>query len=213
MTATVQAARPAGFAPRLQVLAAEIKVSLAIAHRHGRATLAALMDAGDRLIEAKGALNHGQWDDWLSENFALSHRTASLYMQLAGHRARVEAKLATVATLGVRGALEAIHEDQIQEGREKRNREALAHALALQGDFAGPLGTTFAYKPPPKDTPTRYPYPKPVHSLADLNAERVQRAVKSILAHIDHERAELAAAGLHQQFDAELRRWYIGGSS
>src|SRR5205814_544228 len=106
--------------------------------RHGQATLSALMDAGDGLLEAKQALDHGQWDDWLSDNFALSDRTARLYMQLAGHRARIEAKMATVASLGVRGALEQISEDQVQEGKEKRNREALARELASRGGRIGP---------------------------------------------------------------------------
>jgi hypothetical protein len=78
---------PAEPIARLTVLAAEIKAKLTIAQRHGRATLAALMDAGDGLIEAWKALDHGQWDDWLSSNFELSDRTARLYMQLAAHGA------------------------------------------------------------------------------------------------------------------------------
>jgi Protein of unknown function (DUF3102) len=63
-------------ADRLAVLATEIKAKLTIARRHGQANLSALMDVGDRLAEAKKALDHGQWDDWLSENFELSDRTA-----------------------------------------------------------------------------------------------------------------------------------------
>jgi hypothetical protein len=76
---------------RLSVLATEINAKLTIARRHGQATLSALMDVGDMLEEAKKDLEHGEWDDWLSDNFALSDRTARLYMQLAGHRKRIEA--------------------------------------------------------------------------------------------------------------------------
>jgi hypothetical protein len=196
---------------RLTVLATEINAKLTLARRHGQANLSALMDAGDMLIEAKDALDHGQWDDWLSSNSALSDRTARLYMQLAGHRARVEAKMATVATLGIRGALEQISEDQMQEGREKRNREALACELAQRS----------AYWPKPKTTPdhlrpTRYPCEKPVHSMADFNAERVRRAVSGVLEHIERERSWLAQAGLLDQFNAELKQtlaWILSNLS
>jgi hypothetical protein len=115
---------------RLTVLATEIKAKLTLARRHGQATLSALMDVGDRLTEARKALAHGQWDDWLSDNFELSDRTARLYMQLAGHRVRIEAKMATVATLGIRGALEQISEDQKAESREQRI--ALAREAAVK---------------------------------------------------------------------------------
>ena len=74
---------------RLSVLVTEINAKLTLARRHGQATLSALMDVGDRLEEAKKSLEHGQWDQWLTDNFALSDRTARLYMQLAGHRKRV----------------------------------------------------------------------------------------------------------------------------
>lgn len=195
-------------AARLTVLATEIKAKLTLARRHGQATLSALMDAGDRLLEAKEALDHGQWDGWLSDNFELSDRTARLYMQLAGHRPRIEAKMATVATLGIRGALEQISEDQIQEGKEKRNRELLARELAQRGTRIGPEP-----KPDRKPNwvvtsgPMSYSREKAVHCLAALNAERVRRAVSSILVHIETERKWIAQAGLLEQFDAELKRW------
>jgi hypothetical protein len=102
---------------RLSVLVTEINAKLTLARRHGQATLSALMDVGDRLEEAKKSLEHGKWDDWLSGNFALSDRTARLYMQLAGHRKRVEAKMATVATLGIRGALEQISKIRYRRAR------------------------------------------------------------------------------------------------
>lgn len=39
--------------------------------------------AGQKLIEAKGLAGHGEWYAWLDENFHLSVRTATRYMQLA----------------------------------------------------------------------------------------------------------------------------------
>ena len=43
------------------------------------------------------------------------------------------------------------------------------------------------------------------HSPNKLNAELVQRAVATIVRRIEAERAELAARGLEEQFDAELK--------
>jgi hypothetical protein len=121
---------------RLTALAREIKAKLTLARRHEQATLSTLVDVGDRLKEAKKALAHGQWDDWLSDNFELSDRTARLYMQLARHRARVDAKMATVAVLGIREALQQISRDQRRERWEKRNREAAARASAAIAELS-----------------------------------------------------------------------------
>jgi hypothetical protein len=183
--------QPAAIDARLAILATQIKEKLAIARRHGQATLAALMDAGDRLTEAKKALDHGEWDPWLQKNFELSDRSARLYMQLAGHRARVEAKMATVATLGIRGALEQIYEDQCQEGRERQNREALAKELELRHESP-------RLRPPPEyvTTTVRYP-PDPAGTL-------VRRAVRDILFRIKLQRSALSSSNLTAWFDGEL---------
>jgi Protein of unknown function (DUF3102) len=196
---------------RLTALATEIRQKLTVARRHGQATLAALMDAGDRLTEAKSVLAHGQWDGWLSENFELSDRTARLYMQLAEHRERVEAKMASVAILTVRGALEAIAEDEARQSYEQRNRELLAAELAKRGEWAkDPIGK----RPAAVVQPALWPAAPAVwhsaapavwHSTDKLNAELVQRAVATIVLRIEAERADLAARGLEEQFDAELK--------
>ena len=190
MTTAPQRAKAADPVARLAVLATEIKAKLTLARRHGQAKVSALMDAGDRLQEAKDALDHGQWDDWLSDNFELSDRTARLCMQFARHRARIEAKMATVATLGIREALEQISEDQIQEGKEKRNREALARELARRSPY--------------------WPQPKPDHlrptSYPQLPPSELEKALDVILLQIRLKREWIAQFGLLEQFDAELRR-------
>lgn len=48
------------------------------------------MDAGDRLIEAKAACQHGEWSDWLAGNFNGADRTARAYMRLAANREKIE---------------------------------------------------------------------------------------------------------------------------
>ena len=41
------------------------------------------INAGERLIEAKSALDHGQWLGWLGANCEVSQRSAQLYMRAA----------------------------------------------------------------------------------------------------------------------------------
>jgi len=53
------------------------------------------INAGERLIEAKATLRHGEWTPWLEQNFEFTDRTARNYMRLAANRKRV-ADLPTV---------------------------------------------------------------------------------------------------------------------
>jgi Protein of unknown function (DUF3102) len=46
--------------------------------------------AGEKLIEAKAQLPHGQFGDWVKRNFKLSARTASEYMSFARTTADIE---------------------------------------------------------------------------------------------------------------------------
>ena len=46
--------------------------------------------AGDLLIGAKKALDHGQWLPWLKDNCDLSERTANRYMNVAKGKAKLE---------------------------------------------------------------------------------------------------------------------------
>ena len=48
-----------------------------------REAVAAALDAGALLTEAKGRLRHGEWGDWLGR-VGLAKRTASTWMKLAG---------------------------------------------------------------------------------------------------------------------------------
>jgi hypothetical protein len=97
---------------RLPVLAAEIRSAVADARKSARRALARAMDAGDRLIEAKKSLHHGDWLPWLRDHCSISERTASRYMKLAQHRLVIDAKSATVADLTIKGALQELTEPQ-----------------------------------------------------------------------------------------------------
>jgi hypothetical protein len=52
---------------RLPVLAHEIRNELDEMRPHQKQAVQHAMGAGDRLIEAKKALEHGQWLPWLQE--------------------------------------------------------------------------------------------------------------------------------------------------
>lgn len=74
---------------RLPVLASEIRDAVGEAQRHAKATLAAAISAGEKLIEAKALVVHGEWLPWLKANVAISERSAQAYMRLARNKDEV----------------------------------------------------------------------------------------------------------------------------
>ena len=89
---------------RLNVLAVEISELHKAAEAARQTSLERARQAGEKLIEVKGLLRHGEWLPWL-QSIGLPDRTARDYM----HVARLSpAKLATVADLGLRAALETL---------------------------------------------------------------------------------------------------------
>lgn len=64
------------------------------------------IEAGQLLLQAKTQVPHGQWETWVTQNTAVSPRTARAYQQVARHWAKAdEAKRQRVAVLGLRTAL------------------------------------------------------------------------------------------------------------
>lgn len=69
---------------RLPVLAAEIMSEHDKATRAGQAFVQHALEAGNRLIEAKALVAHGEWQNWLTANVPdVSMRTAQRYMRAA----------------------------------------------------------------------------------------------------------------------------------
>ena len=96
-----QAARKQEFAHnRLPVLAETIRTAHAEIGRSAVEMAERALAAGAALIEAKAALPHGRWANWLQQFTGISPRTAQRYMQMAASGM----KPATVADLGIRGA-------------------------------------------------------------------------------------------------------------
>lgn len=117
---------------RLSVLAADILAAHSAIKRTTLETAERAVAAGHMLIEAKTAMPHGAWDDWLRDHAGLSARTARRYMQIA----RSGLETATVADLGIRGAAE-------QLGKSSASALAALNGdpayLAFQDEIAGLL--------------------------------------------------------------------------
>ena len=89
---------------RLAALAADIRAEHVAIETHAGHMATKAVAAGRMLIEAKAAIPHGQWTAWLQTETGLGGRTARRYMQIA----QSGLETATVANLGIRGAVEAI---------------------------------------------------------------------------------------------------------
>ena len=68
---------------RLPFLADEINDAHRKARTAARMSLKHAIQAGESLLEAKAAVGHGKWLDWLSVNVIVSERTVQDYMRLA----------------------------------------------------------------------------------------------------------------------------------
>lgn len=70
-------------ATTLSSLAAGIRADVERVRTSLASGMAAALDAGHKLIEAKKQCGHGRWEDWLIKNCQLSQSTAARYMRLA----------------------------------------------------------------------------------------------------------------------------------
>ena len=66
-----------------------------------------VLDAGDALIKAQTRVS-SNWKRWVKDNCFLSVSTAMLYMQLARHRAEIEAEISRVGELSLRAAVRLV---------------------------------------------------------------------------------------------------------
>jgi hypothetical protein len=89
---------------RLAVLAAAIRAAHCDVASAGQVAAERSLAAGRALIEAKSSVPHGGWAAWCRDHAGLNPRTARFYMQIA----RSGLETATVADLGLRGAVEML---------------------------------------------------------------------------------------------------------
>lgn len=94
--------------PAVADLAVQINTEHERAFGKAREALEHARRAGELLLQAKAAVDHGQWLPWLAANVAFSERTAQGYMRLAARWDTLQTKSATVADLGLRDALKCM---------------------------------------------------------------------------------------------------------
>ena len=93
----------------LPSLADDIRVAVMEAESHARGAMTSALHAGELLVQAKGYLQHGQWETWLAANCPLSFRTAQAYMRLFKRIELLpEEEAQRVADLPIREAINAI---------------------------------------------------------------------------------------------------------
>ena len=77
--------------------------------------LAHAFRCGELLVEAKAQCEHGQWINWLEENFDGTARSAQGYMKVAGRREEIEAHVKRVSHLPLREALRLTAEPKAEK--------------------------------------------------------------------------------------------------
>jgi hypothetical protein len=89
---------------KLDELAHRIRTEHQAAQAAWSNALGHVLNAGDALIEVQDRGVSTNWKCWLRDNCFLAVSTAQLYMQLARHRAEVEAEMARLPALSLRAA-------------------------------------------------------------------------------------------------------------
>lgn len=121
-----------------------------INHQHSRAinamrdALGHAVKAGEMLREAKSRCRHGQWLQWLNDQFDGSRRTAQRYMVLAENQGKIKdaANASRVSYLSVNEAMRVIaqqtktiaavptdRQDEVIEATERGDRHAARRAV------------------------------------------------------------------------------------
>lgn len=100
-------------------LADSIHIKVEAANHHLKYSARFAIEAGQLLIEAKSLVQHGQWEQWLTDNCQVAPRTAQAYMRLAKHIPELpDAKAQRVADLPLREAIKAITTDPTEPPRQ-----------------------------------------------------------------------------------------------
>jgi hypothetical protein len=175
--------REAQPADPLSVLAIEIQSAHAEAVQAARKSVETMILAGDKLIQAKSLVPHGQWGQWLRDQCRIPARTATRYMKLARKRTILEDAIENghVADLSVRMAEGVITDAEIKQWRQREVQAARSLPnrtdcyQLIHGDMAdAPI------QPNSIDAViTDLPYPREYLHLYSVLAERASEWLKA----------------------------------
>lgn len=102
-------------------LAERINMRVQAAEDRAKKAVEYAIEAGQLLIEAKSLVQHGQWEQWLTDNCRVAPRTAQAYMRLAKRVPLLpDAEAQHVADLPLREAIKAITTDPTEPPRQPR---------------------------------------------------------------------------------------------
>jgi N6-adenosine-specific RNA methylase IME4 len=159
-----QPASEVAFSTALLTLATKIRRAHAEVERAACRSLEQAIAAGERLLEAKRQLRHGQWLRWLQDQVGIPDRTARLYMGLARGRPIIDTQIGNVADFTIRAAVSCLAKRAIDSEAESIARRPV---IVPRGRFEtavvdppwpcrwwAPLNS--GLKPPPYPTMSEY---------------------------------------------------------
>ncbi|NJO20623.1 MAG: DUF3102 domain-containing protein [Spirulinaceae cyanobacterium RM2_2_10] len=109
----------------LSQVAQEINQHHGDGKRHLYNAILSFKQAGEKLIQVKASLLHGEWGDWLAEHCPdISERTARNYMRLAENWQQIEQNGNGVADLSLRKALDLLKAAKALSDGAEEERES-----------------------------------------------------------------------------------------
>lgn len=106
----------------LATLPSLIDAAVADVQAHAGGMVQAAVRAGQLLLEAKAAVQHGEWETWLTNNCVIAARTAQAYMRLATKLSALPPPEAqSIADLPLGQALRAIATPAVAPPAYRRN--------------------------------------------------------------------------------------------
>jgi hypothetical protein len=180
----------------LAAIAADLRHEVEQADQQWQSAVGHAIRAGELLIEAKTQVEHGEWLPWLEANFPGSVRSAQGYMRIARNRA----KYATVAHLGVGGALKQLTapRKESEDDHLGKTQEYIARADA---DYAKAAALMF-------DAAVEIAAMTPAEWANECEASEVPARIRAMTP--AQASADCAAVGrhllatLHDELDAEV---------
>ena len=123
----------------LLALAATANEAYADARRHIGAACNQALEGGRALLAAKKKISHGEWDNWLRDNFQGSARTARAWMQGARKAAQAGSGKTAALPISLRALLGPGEEDRDAAISNATRRRRTKAASDLEGVTAAAL--------------------------------------------------------------------------
>jgi hypothetical protein len=140
-------------------LAAQIRAKLGEADAAALNVLESFAAAGKLLSEAKGRIQHGQWETWVRNEIGISPQTATGYMRVADRHALLQSLDKPISSM--RQALDAIRAAEMEAGTFRPRGGDRVHVL---GEVRG-VPSHAPLRPAPATTEVPYRRTATTHSL------------------------------------------------